>query len=338
MLKIKQDGSRRTEDLLGKTDTSLWMPIPLVNAVGEEQCIMELNQLRYFKVLAETGSLSKAAEKLYITPPALSACLARLEREVGTPLFDRARTLVLNEKGAVFLEYVTQSLAVMDNAQRAIDEMCETRDAQLTVGVASAVVWNNLFLDFLKAYPNINLEQKWVSLDEMSNERILNEFDFIIAAPEDLSTENLHSVVLYDDDRPTLMVSADHPLAQTKSVTLYDVKDEGFVALSKGTSSRRYFDMMFSVAGFAPRIVVECSPQMRRAFVLEGRGIALVTAHTMEQNQEPGIRFVEITAPVYRRSQALYWHAKRYQTQAARTFRTFAVEYFKNGSFNKRVP
>lgn len=297
---------------------------------------MELNQLWYFKVLAETGSLTKAAEKLNITPSALSACLARLEREVGTPLFERVRTFVLNEKGTVFFEYVTQSLAAMDNAQRAMDEMSGVDDEQLTIGVASAVVWNDLFLDFSKACPNIRLDQKMVTLNEMSNERILNEFDFIIAAPEDLSTENLHSVVLYDDDRPTLMVSADHPLAQTGSVTLYDVKDEGFIALSKGTSSRRYFDMMFSIAGFVPRIVVECSPMMRRVFVLEGRGIGLVTAHTMEQNQEPGICFLEITAPVYHRSQALYWHAKRYQTLAARTFRNFAVDYFKDRVFYKR--
>ena len=305
---------------------------------GEEYNTMELNQLRYFKVLAETGSLTKAAEKLYITPPALSSCLARLEREVGTPLFDRARTLVLNDKGVVFLDYVIQSLAAMDNAQRAIDEMCEVHDEQLTVGVASAIVWNDLFLAFLKAHPNISLDQKLVTLSDMSSDRILNEFDFIIAAPEDLSTENLHSVVLYDDDRPTLMVSADHPLAQSSGVTLYDVKGEGFIALSKGTSSRRYFDMMFSIAGYAPRIVVECSPQMRRALVLEGRGIGLSTAHTMEQNQEPGICSLEITAPVYRRSQALYWHAKRYQTLAARSFRTFAVDYFKDRIFNQKIP
>jgi len=299
---------------------------------------MELMQLRYFKALAETGSLSKTAEKLYITPPALSSSLARLERELGTTLFDRSRTLVLNERGIIFLDYVAQSLDALDNAKKALDELCDEQHARLTVGVASAVIWHNLFLDFLKAHPEVSLDQKLVTLDDMSNERILNEFDFIMAAPEDLSTENLHSVVLYDDDRPTLMVPSNHPLAHSGGVTLNDVKDEGFVAMSKGTSSRRYFDTLFTIAGIKPNIVVECSPQMRRILVLEGRGIGLATAHTMEQNAEPGICFVEIVNPVYRRSQALYWHAKRYQTLAARSFRTFAVDYFQKGISNEKIP
>lgn len=299
---------------------------------------MELTQLRYFKALAETGSLSKTAEKLYITPPALSSSLARLERELDTTLFDRGKTLVLNERGSIFLEYVTQSLDALDNAKKALDELRDVQHARLSVGVASAVIWHNLFLAFLKAHPEVSLDQKLVTLDDMSNERILNEFDFIMAAPEDLSTENLHSVVLYDDDRPTLMVAADHPLAHSSGVTLNDVKDEGFIALSKGTSSRRYFDTLFTIAGIKPNIVVECSPQMRRALVLEGRGIGLATAHTMEQNREPGICFVEIVNPVYRRSQALYWHAKRYQTLAARSFRNFAVDYFQKGISNDKIP
>jgi len=77
---------------------------------------------------------------------------------------------------------------------------------------------------------------------------------------------------------------------------------------------------------------------MRRALLMEGRGIGLVTIRTMEQNPEPGIRFVEIVNPVYRRSQALYWHAKRYQTLAARSFRTFAVDYFQKGISNDKIP
>jgi len=299
---------------------------------------MELMQLRYFKALAETGSLSKTAEKLYITPPALSSSLARLERELGTTLFDRSRTLVLNERGIVFLDYITQSLDALDNAKKALDELCDVQHARLSVGVASSVIWHDMFLAFLKAYPNITLDQKLVTLSDMSSERILNEFDFIIAAPEDLSTENLHSVVLYNDDRPTLMVPSNHPLANSSGVTLHDVKDEGFIAMSKGTSSRRFFDGLFTIAGIKPNIVVECSPQMRRALLMEGRGIGLATIRTMEQNPEPGIRFVEIVNPVYRRSQALYWHAKRYQTLAVRSFRTFAVDYFQKGISNNKIP
>ena len=293
---------------------------------------MELTQLRYFKALAETGTLSKTAEKLYISPPALSSSISRLERELGTTLFDRGKTMSLNERGQVFLEYITQSLEALDNAQKALDEMNDLHHAHLTVGVASTAIWHDLFVEFLREHPEVSLDQQLVTLQDMSNERILNTYDFIIAAPEDLSTESLHSVCLYNDDRPVLMVSESHPLANVGSVAFGDVRDEGFIAPSKGSSSRRYFDDFCSVAGVQPRIVVECSLQMRQAFVAEGRGIGLTTAHAMRLAAKSGVCFLNITNPVYSRSQALYWHAKRYQTVAARAFRKFAVKYFESGS------
>ena len=292
---------------------------------------MELTQLRYFKVLAESQSLSKAAEKLFISPPALSASISRLEAELGLMLFDRKQTLVLNEHGQVFLEYITQALNALDNAKQAMKEVGQVRQSHLTIGVASAVIWQNLFLGFLDKYPNVGLEHRLVTLQDMNDERILEQYDFIIAASQDLSTEKLHSVQLYDDDYPTLMVSADHPFAGRKEIALSEAKDEPFIALSKGNSSRRFFDELCSIAGFKPNIVVECSMQMRRAFVLAGRGIAVASAHTKLLNTEPGICFIDIVNPNIRRSQCLYWHEQRFQTSAAKAFRSYAVEYFRDG-------
>ncbi len=292
---------------------------------------MELTQLRYFKTLAESESLSKAAEKLFISPPALSSSISRLENELGATLFERKKTMVLNARGMVFLEHITQALNALDNAKKAMKEAVDRQQSHLSVGVASAIVWHNLFLDFLAQHPQICLEQHLVSLEEMSDDRILEQYDFIIAAPEDLSTEKLHSVCLYSDDSPVLMVPANHPLAKRKEISLAEVKDEGFVALPKGNSSRAYFDRLWDIAGFQPRIIVECDMQIRRTFVLAGRGLAIATAHTRYTNTEPGLCFVDIVNPYYRRSQCLYWHESRYQTVAAQAFRSFAQEYFRNG-------
>ena len=296
---------------------------------------MELTQLRYFRVLAESKSLSKAAEKLFISPPALSASIARLEKELGTTLFDRRQTLVLNERGQIFLEYITQALSALDNAQEAMRDANKARQGHLTIGVGSAVVWQDLFLEFTEKFPNVRLEHQPVTLKDMSDERILDSYDFIIAAPQDLSTEKLHSVTLYDDDWPTLMVPWNHPLASRKEIALSEVKDENFIALTKGNSSRKYFDDLCAIAGFKPKIVVECGMEMRQAFVLAGRGIALATAHTRLRNTEPRICFLDIINPFYRRSQCLYWHGQRYQTAAARAFREFAMDFFRNGILGK---
>ena len=78
---------------------------------------MELQQIRYFKALAETGNLTKTADRLHITPPTLSISISRLEEELGAQLFDRIKgRLYLNEMGKVFLESSSTILNVLDSS------------------------------------------------------------------------------------------------------------------------------------------------------------------------------------------------------------------------------
>ena len=78
---------------------------------GEEEQSMDLVQLKYFVAVAEAGHLTNAAKKLNVAQPALSVSLARLEKEVGVPLFDRVgRNISLNKFGEIYLEYAEQAL------------------------------------------------------------------------------------------------------------------------------------------------------------------------------------------------------------------------------------
>ena len=70
---------------------------------------MELLQLKYFKTVAEIGKISAAAESLYISAPALSTSIARLEKELGVQLFDRSNNRIeLNRQGHILLRYAKQ--------------------------------------------------------------------------------------------------------------------------------------------------------------------------------------------------------------------------------------
>ena len=70
---------------------------------------MELRQLQYFKTVAEMGKISDAAQALFISAPALSTSISRLEKELGMPLFDRTgNKITLNQQGQIFLRYVNQ--------------------------------------------------------------------------------------------------------------------------------------------------------------------------------------------------------------------------------------
>ncbi len=85
---------------------------------------MKLTQLQYFKTVAETGSISLAARKLYVSAPAVSIAIANLENELGRKLFDRSNNrIILNEQGKLYLSHVNQILEDLDSAKDALLEM-----------------------------------------------------------------------------------------------------------------------------------------------------------------------------------------------------------------------
>ncbi len=298
---------------------------------------MELLQLKYFKILAETEHLTQTAEKLYISAPALSAAITRLERELDTSLFDHVgRNIQLNERGHVYLHHINQIFLELENAQREIADMEGPGKPSLSVCVTSPIIWQNLFCSFITAYPQVSLSHIYMNLEAFKADDLLTKYDYILTAPTDLSNEKLHSVTLYSDDRPMLIVNLSHRFANLDKIQLSEAADEPFIAISKGHSSRKYFDELFAVAGITPKISLECDYLMRHEMVMSGRGIALATANTQQSNLISNTKFIEIITPQYRRSQALFWHSKRYQSKASQLFRKYAIEYFKNG-FQRKV-
>lgn len=163
---------------------------------------MELTQLKYFKVLAETENLTKTAEKLYLSTPALSGSINRLEHELGMTLFDRSsgKNLKLNDKGRVMLQAVNQILDTLNNAQRVIQEMNKAESASLSIATTTPMLFQDLFLAFRRMYAEIKVTHTYLNLHQLTDVELLKQFDFLIAAPSDLSTNAMDSTVLYRND------------------------------------------------------------------------------------------------------------------------------------------
>src|ERR687895_2442076 len=84
--------------------------------------MMELNWLKQFLVVARLEHLSRAAEELHVAQPSLSRTIARLESELGAPLFERSGRLRLNDAGKLFRDHVERSLGELEAGRRAVDE------------------------------------------------------------------------------------------------------------------------------------------------------------------------------------------------------------------------
>ena len=127
---------------------------------------MELHQLRYVLAVAETGSFTRAAERLFVVQSNVSAQVPKLEFELGVALFERrVHEVVLTEFGEAFLPGVRQTLAALELARAAVEDVRELVTGRASLGVPGTVV-NWLLPDVIRrfrtAYPGVDL---WVTKD-----------------------------------------------------------------------------------------------------------------------------------------------------------------------------
>ncbi len=141
---------------------------------------MELLQLKYFQKVARMEHLSKAAEELHIAQPALSKTIARLEKDLGVPLFDRQkRQIKLNSFGYTFLKQVDIALSALEEGKRQIEDQAGLESRRAVLSSTDHKCDAILVSSFLSIFPETNLRIKQSPSDE-ENLKLLQdgEIDF----------------------------------------------------------------------------------------------------------------------------------------------------------------
>lgn len=160
---------------------------------------------KYIKIVAQCGSISKAAEKLSVSQPAVSSQIKKAETEVGTELFDRSsHPLELTAVGQLVMEYINAKDELSKKLNEDVDAIRSLRSGTIRVGGASA--FNLVYLpaviaSFSKKYPDINIQVidgNMQELVDMTNEGIL---DMFISSPigktEGIDFESLLTTKIY---------------------------------------------------------------------------------------------------------------------------------------------
>lgn len=291
---------------------------------------MDLLQLKYFKLLAENQHLTKTAEQLKISSPSLSATIKRLESELEVELFDRkGRNLILNNYGETFVRYVKEVFTLLDNAQKELGDIKNTGAMKISIATTSPIIWHDLLMAFVKRYSNVNLNHSIIKLSGINDLAVSDKFDFIITANNDLSSNpKWDSEVINKNDKPYLAVWPEHKFASKKSIRLIEAKDEKFIALSNGFSGRKFFDDICALAGFEPKIVLECDYSLRSTLLKNKYGIVFTTESVMPTGALGDAVFVEIIDPIYIRTQSIFWRKDRYLNTANNNFLKFTIDFY----------
>lgn len=292
---------------------------------------MKLLQLHYFKILAENQHLTQTAEELFISPPALSATISRLEEELGVELFDRVgRNLVLNKNGQIFNKYVNDVFNSLNEAKAKLKEANALDRHTVNIAVSALTLWADAIAAYYKKNPDVSINQTTLKLDRLQKSEFINQFDLIITSKKDIQGNEWEDAVLVPDDKPVLVVYPNHPFSKLKNISMKEAKNENFIALTKGYSSRKYFDEMCEMAGFRPNIIVECDYSLRTQMVEDEYGITFSTVLGSKTPILKGLKFVQITEPINTRVQVVFWRRGHKLSDAAESFRNFIIEYYRS--------
>jgi DNA-binding transcriptional LysR family regulator len=294
---------------------------------------MELHQLEYFVAVAEEASFTKAADRVHVAQPGVSAQVRRLESELGHRLLDRSgRSVRLTEVGTAVLPFARAALDAVAGARLAVDELAGLVRGQVRVGMVSGCalpILAELLAAFHETYPGVTITLAEDNSDQLISQLNDGRLDLALIGSAGDPEPGLETAVIVDEEL-VVAVHPDHALAGT-AVSLADLKDTPLVCLPRGTGVRSALDAACAEAGFAPRIVFEASAlPMVANLAAMGLGAAVVPASTATMARAPDhdrtppdhdsvpIRVLPITAPAVRSRLELAWNPAPAASPAAR--------------------
>ncbi len=291
---------------------------------------MELTQLHYFRTVAETGKISQAAEQLFLSAPALSASIARLEKELGTRLFDRSNNrITLNHQGQIFLRYVQQVFSALDCAR--VELRQSTIFQEQSVGVAT--LWSNLWAEmmtaFYQAHQGITLSSAVLRPEQLEPLGLLGQYTFFLAEDGEVPTRHapeLESLALFQDS-PAVMVLPSHPLAQQGDITLAQLEHETLLLPVSNTAFRQRLDRLFAARSLPPLSGTENPFLVYHHMAEQGLGVYFTTVCSSHSH---GLCCLPIRELRQCWTMRVFWWKDRPLTKNDRIFLDFLRDYYKN--------
>ncbi len=241
---------------------------------------MELRQLEYFLAVAEEGSFTRAASRLYMVQSSLSASLLGLERGLGTQLFTRgSRGADLTEAGQAFLGHARTVLAEAERARNAVAAVEGLLRGSVTVAAVAlprGMELGETIRWFRDEHPGVDLHMRPTSARQAARLVAEGEVDFAVAplppgAPPGLRFELLAGTPL------AVACPAGHRLAGADAVDPRELLDEFVIDLPRGWWARELFDQMMEERGLPRRVGLDVT-DLSSVLVLVQRGVGLAYA------------------------------------------------------------
>ncbi|WP_164507257.1 LysR family transcriptional regulator [Companilactobacillus furfuricola] len=268
---------------------------------------MEINRLKTFLSVANNGSFKAAAEKLFLSPRAVSKQMDQIENELGVELFDRKKNSThLNSTGKQFIVTAQDIVNTYNDALTKIQTSDQQETEKLRIGFSSlnqTIILENIVANFTKSHPHIQLELK-----EESGKRLLSllqrqELDSAVTPFYNLTEnhfdfENLNMLKLAEDELE-VGVSRNNPLSNNDQIDLTEIKDMKILYYSSSESAylKEVFLNKFGQYLAPEQISRVSSLEQRDMLVAANNGVGFYPSpfSSKEKVQNPMIKFLPIT-------------------------------------------
>lgn len=236
---------------------------------------MDLHLLENIICIADERSITRAAEKRFVTQSALNQQLQKLEEELGAALFIRSRNnWQLTDAGEVYLSAARKMILIKKDAYRQIADYTETGARSLSVGLIperGVEMFTAVYPDFHKRYPNTRLEP--VECNVTAMQRMISEgrLDLGLATLTQ-EQQDSNAYIKLAEEEIILAVPADHPLSEggkhdwrhSKITNLIQFSEAPFVRIYRRSTLHGLTESLFQHAGFQPKELFSTSSNLSK--------------------------------------------------------------------------
>lgn len=290
---------------------------------------MDIKQISYFMAVAQEGSFSRAAEKLEVSQPTLSMAVKKLEEELGAELFySFNRRQNLTDEGLRLKEGAAKLLEVYQETIENVKLSDYVGSGAVTLGLSplfGACFFGDLIPSFSAAYPNIKinmLEDGANKIDELVEK---GEVDLAVT----LNTERTASFASchFSMQRNVALLHKKHPLANAKSITVADLKEDSFAIFNQDFILNRQIMSACHAAGFRPKIALLSSQwDFMVELVSRNRAVSILPKPVLDKHPDPNVVCVPLMDSMKYWDIVLAWNKQKYMSKSCRLFLDYVKE------------
>jgi len=293
---------------------------------------MKLFQIEYLIAVCEYGSISQAADELLVSRPAVSRAVRDLEEEFGVRFFQRNTTgVALTGAGKLFYEKCLKIRQLLTELQSEMEvykcDADDESDRSLHIGISFTARCCVLpyLSSFHQHHPNVQMKLTDIEEAFLDSQTLVPDFDLEIALCADEEYDGIGYINI-SESCLAFCCSRQHPLAERKSVSIREIKDEPLVALTRLESRHNQMAALFSRCGLTPNVAY-MTHQMSalRQMIRENLCSSIKPRESMEDDPKIATIPIEEAEPLYLR---VLWNSSIRHNSAFRDFIDFAKEAF----------